>query len=238
MATTVFRDDASIASRYLADQLSESERETYESALLGDPALVRELEATARLKAGLHHLRDSGELASLLREPRTFSTQFFLATAAALAAMIIGISLWRSDLTTSQPSLMTATLRSLVDRSGRALPVASTQAMFHKRADTYDAVIDLPPSDAAIELRVLPGTEAPAAHYRVSLSRLKDDGSLEPLASVAGLRPAADGFVTLYADASKLTPGQYRLVISSDSAGATGATADEFLIKVVHGTSR
>ena len=51
-----FKDDPTMASRYLADQLSDSEREAFEASLLRNPDVARELEATARMKVGLGRL--------------------------------------------------------------------------------------------------------------------------------------------------------------------------------------
>ena len=63
-ASTRIQDDATLASRYLAGQLSGSDLEAYEQHLLKDPEAVRELEATARMKTGLANLRETGQLES------------------------------------------------------------------------------------------------------------------------------------------------------------------------------
>ena len=52
------QDDAGIAQRYLAGQLSPEEQEAYEQYFIHNPDAVRELEATARMKVGLASLRD------------------------------------------------------------------------------------------------------------------------------------------------------------------------------------
>ncbi len=60
-------DDHHIVARYLADQLAEAEREAFEVYYLEHPEMLREIEATARFKAGLAQLQASGDLAALMK---------------------------------------------------------------------------------------------------------------------------------------------------------------------------
>ena len=232
MAISTFRDDPTAASRYLAEQLTDSERSAYEAALTEDPDVLRELEATARLKVGLQRLRDTGELRGLLRESRFVRLPLLVALAAGLAAVVIGIGVWHSNPDTARPHLLAATLGALTKQVGEAVPLAGTEAVFRKRAATYDVLLSLPPGHAAVELRVLPETAAPSAHYRITLSRIGDVEAHHPVAALAGLKTASDGFVEVFVDASELSPGTYRLLISGDAGDEAGAT-DAFLIKVV-----
>jgi hypothetical protein len=233
MATSMFRDDPTAASRYLADQLTESERTAYEAALAQDPEVLRELEATARLKVGLRRLRDEGDLDTLVGKPRFGGSTLLVALAATVAAVVVGVGLWRSDLRTDRPQLLAATLQALVDQSGRVLPQVGTQAMFRRRAEAYDAVVELPAARGAIELRVQPDDVKPSSTYRATLSRIRDDNSEQPLGSVADLRLATDGFVTLYVDSSALTPGRYLLSIAGSSGTDAAAARESFVVKVV-----
>ena len=63
-------DDQHIVARYLADQLSDSEREAFEAFCAKNPEMFRELEATARFKGGLARLAESGELANMVADSR------------------------------------------------------------------------------------------------------------------------------------------------------------------------
>jgi hypothetical protein len=229
-------DDPTRASRYLADQLSETECAEYEDRFLQDPETVAEIEATARLKIGLERLRRSGELNELISGASTPgpSRTWVLALAATLAALVLGLSIWfpRSRTSSSMPILASAA-SAFTDRSGHALSVVSTTPLFRTRADRYDAVIDLPATRGAIRLRVLPSARGDSTHYQAALARIKDDDSSEPAISIGNLQPSADdGFVDVYADSSLLTPGRYRLILARESNGSATGENDTFVIKV------
>ncbi len=228
-------DDPTRASRYLAGQLSEAECAEYEARFTQEPETVAELEATARLKVGLHRLRESGELSELIAGTGTSSSTrtWFLAMAAGIAAVVIGMSLWfpRSHIS-SVPALASAPTL-FTDRSGHGLSVVTTTPLFRTRAERYDAVIDLPVTRGAIRLRVLPSTPAASAHYQAALARIKDDDSLEAPIAVGNLKPSAeDGFVDVYADSALLSPGRYRLTLSRETGGSANGESDTFVVKV------
>ena len=151
--TSIQKNDPTVVNRYLADQLTDAERSAFEARLALDPDVLRELEATARLKAGLQKLRDTGQLDALVAEQRS-RTPLFFSAAAAVAVLVLGISLLRWNADGGAP-MLAASISKLVDQSGSPLPIASTYAVFRKRADAYDAEIELPASRQAIELRVL-----------------------------------------------------------------------------------
>jgi hypothetical protein len=215
--TSIFTDDPTVANRYLADQLTEAERKAFEQRLIDDPAALRELEATARLKLALQKLRGTGRIEGLVaaRQPRT---PWLLSAAAAAAMLVLGIGVlrWSND----PAPMMAASLASLVDDGGNPLSIASTYAVFHKRADAYDAVIQLPASRQAIELRVLPdlGRQQPPP-YRASLSQIGTAGNTDPIVSIESLQPGDDGFVSIFIDSARMSPGEYVLDLSSPVAG-------------------
>jgi hypothetical protein len=220
--------DPTLANRYLADQLPESERREYEALLASSSEAVSELEATARLKVGLERLRDTGELEHLLqRRPRSIPS-FVLPLAAAIAAVAIGITLWWSTLhrTVAAP-LLFASQSSLIERAGHPLPLGVTVALFTRRAGTSVATAERPISPAAVELRILPTSSDRSHRYRLSLSHLRET-AVETLAEVGNLTPAEDGFVEVYADAIRLTPGRYEVIVT-DEAAALGTTPDVFM---------
>jgi hypothetical protein len=71
-----------------------------------------------------------------------------------------------------------------------------------------------------------------SGQYRVTLARMNGNAAPEPVASIAKLQPAADGFVSLFVDASQLAVGTYQLdVLGDESAGSTVA-AGTFRIRV------
>lgn len=230
-------DDPTRASRYLADQLSDTECAEYEARFTEDPEAVAELEATARLKIGLERLRRNGELSELIAGTGVPppSRTWMLAMAASVVAVVIGVSLWFPRSNGSSAPLLASAASAFRDRSGHSLTVLATAPLFRTRAERYDAVIDLPPTRGAIKLRVLPSAPAEAAHYQAALARIRDDDSSESSVVIGDLKPSAeDGFVEVYADSSLLAPGRYRLILTREpaAAGSAGGDSDTFVIKV------
>lgn len=226
--TNILKRDPTIVTRYLADQLSDNERSAFEAQLVSDPDLLGEVEATARLKAGLQSLRDTGQLETLVAERSR--RPLFYAAAAAVAVLVLGIGLlrWSSD---SGDPMLAASISSLVDQSGNGLQVGNTYAVYRTRSGTYDAEITLPASRQAIELRVQPSSADRSDRYRVSLALVREDGESGPAASIADLTPASDEFVTLFVASAQLVPGEYRLAISREKADPSAET-ESFLIRV------
>jgi hypothetical protein len=228
-------DDPTRASRYLADQLTDAECAAYEARFVEDPETVAELEATARLKIGLQRLRRNGELSELIAGAATPppTRTWMLATAASVAAVVIGVSLWFPRTGPMSVPVLASAASAFKDRSGHSLSVLATAPLFRTRAEKYDAVIELPATRGAIKLRVLPSTPAQSARYQASLSRIKDDDTSERIVAIEDLKPGAeDGFVDLYADSSLLTPGRYQLILTRAAAGPASGDSDTFVIKV------
>ena len=143
-ATDRHQDDAGIAQRYLAGQLSPPEQEEYEQYFIRNPDAVRELEATARMKVGLASLRDKGQLDSLLQgAPTTSRRAALMAIAASVAVIAIAVGLWREVRVPDGAALVASATR-LVDSSGKPLAVGAIYAVMRTRATDYDAVVTLP----------------------------------------------------------------------------------------------
>lgn len=225
------QDDAGIAQRYLAGQLSPPEQEAYEQYFIHNPDVVRELEATARMKVGLASLRDRGQLDSLLQvAPTTSRRAALMAIAASVAVIAIVVGLWR-DVRAPDSTALVASATRLIDSSGKPLAVGAIYAVMRTRATEYDAVVTLPAQQQALELRVLPEWSAPG--YDVAFSRTVPSGGVVEVATVSDLQVRQDGFVSLYVDSSKLEPGSYLLRLSA-SHGQTGeASTSSFRLKVV-----
>jgi anti-sigma-K factor RskA len=223
------RDDPTLAGRYLADQMSDAEREEFETALLQDPEVAQELEATARMKVGMEKLQESGELEKLVRARPLFEQPAFFAAAASVGVLAIGLVLvrWQG---VSEPIL--APLPSVFsDESGKVLPVGSTTAMQRVRSDKYDAEIELPVERQSLELRLRPASPGKADEYSVSLARISDDGSTAPVAVLKDLRQADDGFISVFADSALLRPGRYQLTVSDEGSEAP-VYGETFVIRV------
>ena len=136
------------------------------------------------MKVGLARLRDSGELDKLVGARPFFERPGFLALAASIGVLTIGLVFVRWQ-TASTPSVLASSAAAF----DKVLAVSSTPPMLRVRSDKYDAEIELPAERQALKLRLLPATPAGAAKYSVSLARLKDDGSTETVAAVKDLRP-------------------------------------------------
>lgn len=228
-AEKISTGDPTLANRYLADQLTEDERLAFEERMVADPAVLREVELTARFKAGLASLRDSGELAKLLEPQR--SSMPYLAAAAAVAVLTIGVGMWQGM--KGDAPWGAASLQALIEQSQATLPLGERYTLLRLRsAERVDVVIELPATRQAIELRVLPDTGDAASRYRVTLSPLAAAGSGGGRTiTLQDLRPDDGGYVTLFVDSAGLAPGQYRLAAEEEPAGNV-ANATTFLIDV------
>jgi hypothetical protein len=225
--------DPVVVNRYLADQLSTHEREDFERRMVESPDVLQQVEEVARLKVGLFTLRKSGDLDAIIAAQRRAPQANWFALAATVAAVAIGIVVWRGESPTAGPILATS-LAALVDDRGAALQLVGRHAVLSTRADgDYDAIIESPRSTGALELRVLPDTTAGGAdaRYRVELTRILDDGTLVPVAEVSDLTAQEDGFVTLFASSEKLPAGKYRLAIANQAGGAATGE-DVFTVRV------
>jgi hypothetical protein len=223
--------DAGIAQRYLAGQLSPAEQEAYEEYFIHNPDAVRELEATARMKVGLASLRESGELDSLLQAaPTTSRRAAWMAIAASVAVIGIGVGLWR-DIRVPDGAVLVASARYLVGPSGQPLAKGAVYAVMRTRATDHDAVLTLPGQPEALELRVLPESIAPA--YNATLSRIRPGGAVAQPTTVRDLRAGDDGFVRLFVDSSKLEPGLYVLALSAGGDPTKAIPASSFRLKVM-----
>jgi hypothetical protein len=220
-----------VVARYLSDQLSEEEARGFEDYMIANPAIVRDLEITARLKVGLHKLHESGELAALLTRKTWWRGTQNLALAASLIVFALGAVILFKKTAIEGPKLA-ASVAALVDRSGAPLPIGKVYAILRTRESGFDAEIDLPPTPTDIALHVLPETEAHPARYRVSVSRIADDDSLELIGSLIGLVPDDQGFVSLYFDSSRLKRGHYQLSISGDVGTDAINSVSTFKIKM------
>jgi hypothetical protein len=228
--TKIGLDEFETVNRYLSGRLTEAECAAFETRLVREPELVRELEAIARFKIGLRALQDRGELEQTLEAPpwpRLF------AVAAAVVVLALGALMYSNVYTPAERSLLAAVPATLLDRQGKVLPSAGTFTVLRKRATTADAVIELPPAGNSLELRVLPESPPDQDGYGVSLWQQPQGAAAEKLASLTHVNATADGFLTVFMDASRLTPGEYLLVVSPSNGDDRPAGGDVFRISLI-----
>jgi hypothetical protein len=223
-------DDRHIAARYLADQLSDSEREAFESYYVEHPEMMQELEVAARFKVGLMKMHEAGELGQLLKRPARFPRTLQFAAAAAVIVAAVGISIFYMR-GPSTPTLLAALPAAFVDGRGVPLPVTSTHTLLRARGNGYDAEISSAASPATTELRIRAEFEAEPPGYRVALSSIGDDGESTLLAEIGHLAATEDGFVHVYLNGPRST-GTYTLVLSGDEGTSAAGKASTFVIRV------
>jgi len=223
-------DDNHIAARYLADQLSDSEREAFESYYAEHPEMMQELEVAARLKVGLMGLHDARELEPLLKRPARFPRTLQFAAAAAVIVAAVGISMFYMR-GPSTLALLAASPAAFVDSRGIPLPVASTRTLLLARGTGYDAEISSTAKGATTELRIRAEFEAEPPGYRVTLSSIGDDGEATFLAEIGHLAATEDGFVHVFLSGTR-SAGTYSLVLSGDEGTNAAGKASTFLIRI------
>jgi hypothetical protein len=226
-----FIDNHDIVARYLADKLSDAERESFEAYYLERPEMLQELNRTAQFKSGLMDLRERGELEKALIVQLRWNRSGSVALVASIAIVVIGAIFWFTQhgarpILAASITMLGSDLRSTVS------PV-DTYAIQRTRTSSYDATISSPSKPAAIELRIKPEVSATGAGYRVSLSTISANGVTNEIAGADNLQPAKDGFVAVYLNASNLSPAIYELKISSNVANETASSASSFLIELV-----
>ena len=224
-------DEQHVVARYLADRVTDEERSEFETYYLGHPEVVQEMEATARFKVGLMRLQNSGELARLLKpKPRYLQWQV-IAAAAAVIVIALG-AIYESTHRAASPLLLAASVEALGVANNETPSIADTYTVFRTRGSSVDAEILPSESGRAIAMRVLPEYAAKPVRYRVRLSLMSADDSVQPLAELGGLVPASDRFVHVFLSGSQLKPGQYRLSISGDSDTDAQARESVFVVRV------
>jgi hypothetical protein len=228
--TRIDLEELETVNRYLSGRLSDAECTAFETRLVSEPQLVRELEAIARFKVGLQVLDERGQLDEATHAP---AWPRLLAVAAAVMVLALGMLTFRSVLRPAEPSMLAAVPAALMDRQGNVLPSAGAFTVLRKRATTADAVIELPAQGRALEMRVLPESPPNKEGYGVSLWQQPQGAAAEKLASLTHVSAAADGFITVFMDATRLTPGEYVLVVSSNDGVDQLAGGDVFRISLL-----
>ncbi len=217
--------------RYLAGRLSESEARRFEAYWIENPDLIRDLERGAQLKSGLAALSERRQLDALVRSSWWPGGLRLLVLAASVAFVAIGTVLWNGA-REGAGTLLAAAPSALPDLAGAALPRGAVLSIMRLRSSaSVDAVVTLPDSPRALELRILPELApdaplpAPGGSPLYSLSLTQEDPQGEPTSTsrIEGLVAARDGFVTVFVDSRTLRPARYRLRL--ESAGVQSAVA-------------
>jgi hypothetical protein len=206
-------DNSESMQNYIAGRLSETDRSAFEDRLLTDDGLVRDLEESLRLREGLEILRERQELG--LQTParrRTWASGVLRACAAAMVIIALYLG-WHY--VQRSPAIVAASVAALRTNTSTPLTVVERHAFATLREATQIPTLPLPTS-GALELRALTPVSGPARAFRVTLELNRNDGKVSRIGVAERLAPDADGFVVIYADASKLQPGDYSLLVEPD----------------------
>jgi hypothetical protein len=222
--------DPTLPSRYLANQLTEAERIEYEALLSRSVESLAELEATARLKVGLKKLADEGELPALQQDAPRARRSYLLPLAASVAAIYVGVALWRSIGPPTIP-LFSASAGSFLGRDGHTLPLVAATEIFRRRSGAADASIELSDSRGILEWHWAAPQGATPERYDVVLTT-SDGKPPQVVGEIKGLRADENGVVRWYVDSAGLVTDSYKLKISEESSTAQPGKAETFSIRV------
>lgn len=223
-------DDHHLVARYLANQLSDDEREAFENYFIEAPEVVQQLEASARFKVGMAQLQDSNALQHLLVQSDERRWQRLL-----LAAVVPTVAVGIGYLATQQPAFQPPLVESrtaLKSWLGASLPIERSYVLQRSRDSKYDAEIEITAGTQLLQVRVLPEYEIQPPRYRVRLQSAQPDGSFQIVAEVKNVQPAEDGFVSVFLNPERVRGGRYRLAISDDKDPDAPATRSSFSILI------
>jgi hypothetical protein len=228
--TPIFNNPVALQD-YIAGRMSDTDIRAFEEQLQTDPSLARDLEESLRLREGLEMLREQGVLGQLQRpRPRAF---FVRAAAAAAAVIVLCVALYYVQQSTQHSTeastpTVAASLAALGTRSTPPLNVVQRYSFATVREAISTPELALPAS-GALELRALTALTDSHRTYRVTLEKIDHQG-VSPIGTAEHLTADADGFVVLYADASKLQPGEYSLHVAPDEGDNT--TGERFTFRL------
>jgi len=194
---------------FIAGRLSDDEHRAFEQRLVREPALVRELEHSLRMREGLQQLHTQRYFEKAAS--RGGSLRVWVSTLAAAACAALALFLWLSRVSAPSPILMSAESRAGAD----VRPMVAAHFTFVPMRGSSAPDLKLP-SAGLIEIRAAPSMRQTVHRFRVTLLRQNDRGVAEPVASLAALALGADGYVHCYADATRLSEGSYILRAQPD----------------------
>ena len=215
--------DALAVRDYVAGRLSDVERDAFEERLLSEASLVQDLDESLRLREGLEVLREQEVLGTLSKPRRRgFNRAWSYASAAALAVVVVSVAVYFGN--GSRP-IVAVSLGALAG-SNPPLAVVERYTFAEMRAEASSRDLGLPAS-GALELRALTPVTDASRKFRVTLSRVRTQKASQ-IGKAEHLVPDAEGFVAIYADASRLEPGDYWLSVESEDENEDKIASERF----------
>jgi len=209
----LIRDDESI-NAYLGGRLNEADADAFEKRIAKDPELVATMEATLRMKEGLAVLSASGQLDDLLKPPpkrRRAALAIGIAAAAGVGTLAVLVALQFF----ARAPLISASVERLGMPGAASAPIAAHYTFAAVRQAARSPRLELPVG-GVIEIRVLTSRTGKPTTYHSTLESVPATGHPVVVGSVMHLVRDADGFVSVYADASRLTPGDFALSVTPE----------------------
>jgi len=200
---------------YLVGRLSDDECRMFEARLAREPALVRELEESLRVREGLAQLRAKGYFAATAARVRRARFWLPAVAAAAVAGLAVFLS-WQREMAPS-PILV---------GSVSADDAVRVTDGFTFRPMRGDSVAPERPSAAVIPIRFELDAQPTGSRYRVTLSRLGRGGSADNIDVLRGLALSSEyghHYLHCFVDAAGLSAGSYRLRVEREGAEADPA---------------
>jgi hypothetical protein len=152
---------------------------------------------------------------------------FASAAAAALAVVVLYAVLHGAG---PAPAVVAASVAALRVNASAPLLVVERYSFATVREASDTSVLGLPTS-GALELRALTGSVAGAGQaFRLTLEQSRNGAAMSRVGVAEHVAPDADGFAVMYADASRLAPGDYSLLVEPDAGNA--ADAQRFMFKL------
>jgi hypothetical protein len=201
---------------YVAGRLSDAARQAFEERLLLDARLVREVEASLRLREGLEMLREQGVLGEL-RRPQRRALRMRFVRAAVAAAVVGALIVVASQLLypgTHSPPVVAASIATLRGDSSAPPRVIGRYSFAAMRGAASTPELPVP-KEGALEVRALTARADTPRTFKVTLVGVRD--TTTPVVGVVEhVAPDADGFIAVYADVAQLQPGAYALVVEPE----------------------
>jgi len=210
--------------RYLANRLTDAEREVVETRIVGDLAFRHEVGLTEALRDGLQELQKQGKVAPLLR-PRTWMwSRSPYAIAASLMALALGIAALllyqrldhaRDELAAAPAERTVATLSFVRTRGG---------------VDGPDVTWRRSATPTLLEMQFDVGLE-PSEGYQVVIERVNADAETTVvLTAPAGIE--AGGEVSLSVQSALLEPGDYRIRLEPQPASPMQSDPTVYTLRI------
>jgi hypothetical protein len=208
-----------VVARYLADQLSDPDREAFESFCRANPQMFREIEAAARFKVGLAKLDETKQLQAIVDGAPKAARPAAFRVAAVVAGLVVGGAVIYGAVVSLRVPVMGATVAEVSGKFRDALPVVARYDLLTMRTtEPADPKIILPQQSGIIVIRTLIEGDT-ADSYRVVLRRVVAERE-SVVANAVGLTPDDQQWIATFVRTDSVEPGHYELSVGPESTSS------------------